>query len=448
MSRPGGRGGGPRGRELAKPSTEAWQALGPYAKTRLTVHALGLSLALDVPSDVFSTLRIDEGTQLLLGHLPARPPRSLLDLGCGYGALGLPVAARFPEARALLVDRDLLAVAASAHNARALGLANVVVQPSLGYRDLPADSRFDWLLCNVPARIGAEAIGVFLARGQARLTPSPEAELRMVAIRDLVPTVLEQAARRGLPIRTVAAGPRHSVLSLGAAPFAPPGVTGGGGAPPTEGAPEEFEALYARDRTVLPLPEGPLSLERPHDASEDPGHAEALSVLFEALPRAAPRSALAFRCGFGGVALALRARFPACPVTAVERDLLDAAFLQRNARALGLDAGLTVRTALFPAEACGDQRFALVAAEVSPAAGPAVAVRELAEARALLAPGGHALALATVKERHAFLARCPGWSVLLERGTVSLWRAAPAPVGPHTGSGARPGAPIDWSSTG
>ena len=426
---------------MQKPSAEAWRALGPYAKTRLTVHALGLSLALDVPGDVFSTLRIDEGTQLLLGHLPARPPRSLLDLGCGYGALGLPVAARFPEARALLVDRDLLAVAASAHNARALGLGNVKVRPSLGYRDVPAEARFDWILCNVPARIGGEAIGVFLARGQARLTSSPDAELRMVAIRDLVSTVLEQAAKRGLAIRTVATGPRHSVFALGAAPEAaasPDAASSprGGNLPDARSAtgpaePEEFEALYARDRTLLPLSEAPLSLERPHDASEDPGHAAALSVLFEALPRAAPGSALAFRCGFGGVALALRARFPACPVTAVERDLLDAAFLQRNARALGLASLLTVRTALFPAEACGAEKFALVAGELSPSAGPDVAVRELAEARGLLAPGGHALALATVKQRLATLGRCPGWSVLLERKTVSLWRAAPATAVPR-----------------
>ena len=116
--------------------------------------ALGQTLALDVPWDVFASQAIDEGTLLLLQHLPEGEPRSVLDLGCGYGALGLPVAMRWPEARCLLVDRDLLAVAASAHNARALGLGNVEVRPGLGYREL-AGERFDWVLCNVPARIGS-----------------------------------------------------------------------------------------------------------------------------------------------------------------------------------------------------------------------------------------------------------------------------------------------------
>jgi precorrin-6B methylase 2 len=401
--------------ELPKPSSDGYRALGPYAKTRFTVHALGLDLGLDVPGDVFSTQRIDEGTQLLLSHLPAGTPASLLDLGCGYGALGLPVAARHPQMRALLVDRDLLAVSASAHNAKALGLANVEARPSLGYRDLRAGERFDWLLCNVPARIGGLAIGAFLEGGRARLNPG--GELRMVAIRDLVPTVVAEAARRGLPLVRVVDGPRHSVLSLAALPVP--------GEPPAE----DLEAIYLRDRTSLPLPEGPLALERPHDANEDPGHTAALALLFEALPRSAPKRSLAFRCGFGGAALALRSRFPQSPVVAVERDLLDAAFLLRNARVHGLEAGLEARTALFPAQAVGEAeagRFSLVVGEVSPSAGALVAARELSEARTLLASGGQALALATVKQRLEWLPKCPGWSVLLEHGTVSLWRAAPA----------------------
>src|SRR5438105_825733 len=84
------------------------RALGPYARGRLVEKALGQRLALDVPWDVFSSQRIDDGTLLLLKNLPQAEPRSVLDLGCGYGALGLPIAARRPSARCLLIDRDLL----------------------------------------------------------------------------------------------------------------------------------------------------------------------------------------------------------------------------------------------------------------------------------------------------------------------------------------------------
>src|SRR5205085_2632779 len=119
------------------------KALGPYARGKLAVLAPGFPrVVLDVPWDVFSSQRIDEGTLLLLANLPAGEPRSLHDLGCGYGALGLPAAARFASARCLLIDRDLLAVAASAHNAGALGLRNVEARPGLGYRGLEGE-RFD-----------------------------------------------------------------------------------------------------------------------------------------------------------------------------------------------------------------------------------------------------------------------------------------------------------------
>jgi len=408
---------------FAKPSREAWAALGPYARTRLTVHALGKSLALDVPGDVFSTQRIDEGTQLLLSHLPASEPQRFLDLGCGYGALGLPVAARHPACRSLLVDRDLLAVVASAHNARALGLANVEARPSLGFRDLPdASERFDWLLCNVPARIGTAAIGHFLEAGRALL--SPAGELRVVVIRDLVEPVREAARARGLSeaLREIVHGPRHSVFAIEA----------GSGARSRAALPgaDERESVYARDQSFLPLPGGPrapgLQLARPHDASEDPRHAEALSLFFSAFPRSAPARVFAFRCGFGGAAIAALALWEDARVVAQERDLLDAAFLLRNARALALDSRLDARTTLFPGQAAGDETFDLVLGELSSSAGELVAARELKEARLALAPRGQALVLAPQKMNEAIARANAGYTLLLEHGPFAVWRASAA----------------------
>ncbi len=405
---------------LPLPRSSAFVALGPYAKAQLTVRALGQSLLLDVPADVFSTQRIDEGTLLLLEHLPARAPSSLLEVGCGYGALGLPICARFPSARALLLDRDLLAVHACAHNAAALQLANARVVPGLGYRDLPAEARgFDWVLCNVPARIGAAFIGHLLEAGRALL--SPEGELCIVVIRDLEGPVEVEAAARGLAalVRT-ARGPRHSVYSLPAAP--------GLAVPPLDD-----EALYARDETTLQAAPGlALRLSRPHDASEDPDHLSGLSVLLDTLPRSAPKVALAFRCGYGGLPLALRTRHPEATVIAQERDLLDAAFTRRNARALGLEGPrLSVLEALWPADAlarAGGAPPDLIVGELSPSAGPLVAALELKQVALGLAKGGQALVLATAKQERewlpAALPKGAGASILLRRAGFTVLRLA------------------------
>jgi 16S rRNA G1207 methylase RsmC len=384
----------PRTAALPEPSPEARRALGPYARGRLIERAPGFpTLTLDVPWDVFSSQRIDQGTLLLLRNLPEGEPRSMLDLGCGYGALGLPVAARFPSARCLLVDRDLLAVAAAAHNARALGLGNVEVRPGLGYRDL-AHERFDWVLCNVPARIGPRAIAALLEGGRAS-----GAEVRAVILRDLAQSVRELG-----PAVHVARGPRHDVFSL----------------PPGEARIDADDGIYARDETGF----AGLRLSRPHDVSEDPAHPALLEALAESLPRNAPRRALAFRAGYGALPLHLKARHPAAEVLAQERDMLEASFLRRNARRLGL--AVEVRETLFPADGLERGGFSLVLGELSAPAGPAVAARELQDAADLLGAGGEALVVATPKQEREWLpAAAPKnapLTVLLRRQSASVLR--------------------------
>ena len=376
--------------ELPAPSAAAWKALGPYARGKLLLRALGQSLTLDVPHDVFSSQYIDDGTLLLLENLPAGEPRRVLDLGCGYGALGLPIAARFPRAQLLLIDRDLLAVAASALNGQ--GLANVEARPGLGYRGL-SGQRFDWVLCNVPARIGARAIRYLMEGGRAL-----GAEVRVVVIRDLG-QVVEGLGLEGLS--HVAQGPRHDVYALAPGPAA---------------VDLEDDEIYARDQTRF---EG-LTLSRPHDASEDPKHLPLLSVLAQALPRKAPRNALVFRAGYGPLPLALKARYPACAVTAQERDLLDAAFLRRNSAALSLP--VDVRETLFPGQAGGPGSYALVCGELSSPAGQGVAVRELKEAFQLLAEGGEALILVTEKQEREWLQGTPHATILLRRDGACVLR--------------------------
>ena len=389
------------------PSGAAAEALGPYARTRLAVRALGLELPLDVPADVFATRAIDDGTLLLLRNLPERAPGSLLDLGCGYGASGLPLAAAHPGTRALLVDRDLLAVRAAAHNARSLGLGNVEAQPGLGYRGLER-ARFDLIVCNVPARIGPRGVAYLLDAGRPLLTPG--GELRAVVIRDL----REQVEAADVPgLRLVAEGRNHLVYS------ASPG-------------PSRFrvddDSVYARDETCVEAAPGRmLTLSRPHDASEDPAHASALAALGDALPRKAPQRVLCFRCGYGALPLAARIRWPDAHVVAQDRDLLDTAFLRRNAERLGL-AGERLRIAetLFPSEALPEGGAALVLGETSAPAGEPVFARELLEARDALAPGGEALVLASEKQAREWLpsAGPSGAAVLLRRGGACVLRIA------------------------
>src|SRR6266705_6448327 len=104
-------------------------------------------------SGVFSGGKIDRGTELLLDALEIGPCELILDLGCGYGALGI-VAARLSESgHVVLTDVNERAVALARKNIAANGIANAEVR--LGDRYEPVrDMAFDHIVCNPPIRAG------------------------------------------------------------------------------------------------------------------------------------------------------------------------------------------------------------------------------------------------------------------------------------------------------
>ncbi len=359
----------------------------PWFKSTLPHTALGAKLKLAVPHEVFSTQRIDEGTILLLENLPTRAPTSVLDMGCGYGALGLPIAALYPNARVEMVDRDLLAVKWSAHNARAHGLSNVHAQGSLGYRDLKRPEqtphlapRYDWILCNVPARIGRPFIENLLESGRRLLNPG--GELRVVIINDLVSVHLELASLHDWPLIEIIRGPRHSIFSLAPSPG--------------ELRPEPVD-LYLRDQVDL---QG-LALDRPFDlGGDDPKRLNSgLPTLLDALPRNFRGRAFCFRSGYGQVPLTARRRWPEARIVATDRDLLGTHYVRRNAERLQLGGEkLEVReTSTFQEALAPQERFELILGELSPSAGEKVALTELQAIHSALEPNGEALILALEK---------------------------------------------------
>ena len=134
-----------------------------------------LHLDLETDRGVFSRERVDPGTKLLLLEAPPPPAAgNLLDLGCGYGPLAVALARRSPEATVWAVDVNRRAVALTAENARAAGLANVAaVEPD----DVPDGIRFAALWSNPPVRLGQAPLHGLLQRWLARLAPGASAFL-------------------------------------------------------------------------------------------------------------------------------------------------------------------------------------------------------------------------------------------------------------------------------
>jgi 16S rRNA G1207 methylase RsmC len=154
----------------------------PLRKGSLRFRQHGVEVELRTAEGVFSAATVDPGTTFLLRWLAGVEGRDVLDVGCGYGPLALWLAAADPHRRVVAVDRDAVAVECTAAGAAANGLADrVVAHGSLGYDDVDPEARFDLVVSNVPAKVGASALRHLLLDVWYRLAPGGRVAIVVVA---------------------------------------------------------------------------------------------------------------------------------------------------------------------------------------------------------------------------------------------------------------------------
>ena len=182
-----------------------------YSKKAVTLRVADFDLDLLAAHDLFSSHAIDTGSRLLLRSLAsAAEPASILDLGCGYGPLGLGMKARFPETELDLVDRDALAVHFAALNAHRNGFAGTRAYASLGYDGIPETSRFDLIVSNLPGKAGEPVIEELLLGASTVLRSGGMVAIVVVAA--LAASVTEILEGNGAVIVDRLEGKGHTVL--------------------------------------------------------------------------------------------------------------------------------------------------------------------------------------------------------------------------------------------
>ena len=147
-----------------------------FKRAPVRAEVWGHRLELTSGSGVFAQGRLDIGTSVLFRE--TQPPRlpagsRLLDLGCGYGVIGLALATAVPGPYVTAVDVNERAVALANENAAALGLADRVraVTPEA----VPAGETYDEIWSNPPIRIGKDALHALLLTWLPRLRPGGRA---------------------------------------------------------------------------------------------------------------------------------------------------------------------------------------------------------------------------------------------------------------------------------
>jgi 16S rRNA (guanine1207-N2)-methyltransferase len=121
---------------------------------------------------LFSPREIDEGSRLFLEHVDLPQQAKILDIGCGYGALGISIAKEAPERMLHMVDTDFVAVEFAKKNAEVNGVAkNCEVYLSNGFSNVPKNLKFDAVISNLPAKVGRELLWILLNDAKDHLVP-------------------------------------------------------------------------------------------------------------------------------------------------------------------------------------------------------------------------------------------------------------------------------------
>ena len=117
---------------------------------------------------LFSPRAIDVGTRLLIDRMVVNEGDTCLDLGCGYGPIGLVMARLSKSGTVYLADKDFVAVDYAERNARENRLSNCNCLLSNGCEQLP-DVRFNVIASNLPSNTGKELLQILLTDAYARL---------------------------------------------------------------------------------------------------------------------------------------------------------------------------------------------------------------------------------------------------------------------------------------
>ena len=136
------------------------------AEARFTYRGKEFSLTTD--AGVFSRGELDAGTRILLNALPDSLSGSVLDLGCGWGPVGVCVKTLNPGCAVTFADINSRALELTRKNAEKYGVEGVFIQ-SDGFSAI--EGMFDCVITNPPIRAGKKTIYQMFADSAERLNP-------------------------------------------------------------------------------------------------------------------------------------------------------------------------------------------------------------------------------------------------------------------------------------
>ncbi|HEY94400.1 MAG TPA: methyltransferase [Dehalococcoidia bacterium] len=298
-----------------------------YFKKELTFRYHRQVMRFRVSQDLFSSFQIDVGTQFLLRILISEFGigrfQKILDLGCGYGTIGLTLTKLNPECTAHMVDRDALAVEYSRQNAELNGIQGAKIYGSLGFDDV-TEKDFDLIISNIPGKAGEPVISSFLKDATGYLKKDGLVAIVVIApLEEITANLLSSLPYVEVLLHKNRSG--HAVFfyrfnDTATEPLQP--VTSG-----------LERGIYLQNRTEVTFQDLRYRMNTVYDLTEpeSPGHrSELLIEAIDGIKNPDPDALLLFNPGQGHVAVAAWKKLKPGSISLVDRDLLSLRVAERN----------------------------------------------------------------------------------------------------------------------
>jgi 16S rRNA (guanine1207-N2)-methyltransferase len=163
-----------------KRDPEHYFAANPKSEARYGIvqtHLCGRRFEFLTASSVFSTKKVDLGTRLLIESMVLPQKGCILDLGCGYGPIGIVAAALNPKLYVILTDVNIRAVRLATQNIQRNKIMNAEARRGFLYEPVK-DFKFTCILSNPPVSAGMDIVRAIV--DQAPESMANESNLQMV----------------------------------------------------------------------------------------------------------------------------------------------------------------------------------------------------------------------------------------------------------------------------
>lgn len=135
----------------------------------IEINIKNIDLKFITDDKLFSPKNIDLGTLSMLEEIDFINESKILDLGCGYGVVGILAAKIIGEDKVIMCDIDDIAVKVSKNNAVLNDVSNINILQSDGLRNI-IDRDFSLILSNPPYHTDFSVAKHFIEAGFYKLT--------------------------------------------------------------------------------------------------------------------------------------------------------------------------------------------------------------------------------------------------------------------------------------